>query len=60
MKTILDRSFKYVPSIQTDLRKTFARIRREQNAKKQQASNPRSAPDAGQKIVALHLAKKGA
>jgi hypothetical protein len=29
MKSILDRSFRYVPSVQTDLRKTFARIRRE-------------------------------
>jgi hypothetical protein len=30
MKRLLDPSFKYVPSGQTDLRKTFARIRREQ------------------------------
>ena len=30
MKSLLDPSFKYVPSLQTDLRKTFARIRREQ------------------------------
>ena len=30
MKSILDRSFRYVPSAHTDLRKTFARIRREQ------------------------------
>lgn len=30
MKSILDRSFRYTPSDQTDLRKTFARIRREQ------------------------------
>jgi hypothetical protein len=29
VKSILDRSFRYVPSTQTDLRKTFARIRRE-------------------------------
>jgi hypothetical protein len=28
LKTILDRSFQYTPSIETDLRKTFARIRR--------------------------------
>ncbi len=28
MKTILDRSFKYIPSADTDLRKTFERIRR--------------------------------
>ena len=30
MKSILDRSFRYVPSAETDLRRTFARIRREQ------------------------------
>ena len=30
MKSILDRAFRYVPSGRTDLRKTFARIRREQ------------------------------
>jgi hypothetical protein len=29
MKTILDPSFKYTPSFQTDVRKTFDRIRRE-------------------------------
>ena len=30
MKSILDPTFRYVPSVQTDLRKTFARVRREQ------------------------------
>jgi hypothetical protein len=30
MKSLLDPSFNYVPSIRTDLRKTFARSRREQ------------------------------
>jgi hypothetical protein len=29
MKSILDRSFRYVPSHATDVRKTFERIRRE-------------------------------
>jgi hypothetical protein len=28
MKSILDRSFRYTPSVETDLRKTFARVRR--------------------------------
>ena len=32
MKSILDPTFRYTPSVQTDLRKTFARIRREQRA----------------------------
>jgi hypothetical protein len=30
MKSILDRSFRYTKSADTDIRKTFARIRREQ------------------------------
>jgi hypothetical protein len=30
MKSILDRSFRYTKSVDTDLRKTFARVRREQ------------------------------
>ena len=30
MKSILDPSFRYTNSVDTDLRKTFARIRREQ------------------------------
>jgi hypothetical protein len=30
MKSILDRSFRYTPSVETDLRKTFAKIRRRQ------------------------------
>jgi hypothetical protein len=33
MKRILDRSFHYVPSYQTDLRRTFERLRREQRGR---------------------------
>lgn len=32
MKSILDRSFVYVPSANTDLKATFERVRREQRA----------------------------
>ena len=32
MKSILDPTFRNGPSVQTDLRKTFARVRREQRA----------------------------
>lgn len=32
MKSILDSSFEYTPSSQTDVRKTFARVRLEQQA----------------------------
>ena len=37
MKSILDPSFRYTPSGETDLRKTFARVRRELR-KSQQAA----------------------
>jgi hypothetical protein len=37
MKSILDPTFHYVPSAQTDLRKTFSRIRREMAKAKSQA-----------------------
>lgn len=37
MKSILDPSFRYTISVETDLRKTFARVRRELR-KQQQAA----------------------
>ena len=51
MKSILDRSFQYTPSAQTDLKKTFARIRREQRA--QDAANDRAAAEASLKVSPL-------
>lgn len=36
MKHIYDQAFKYVPAVETDLRKTFARIRREQERKREE------------------------
>lgn len=41
MKSILDRTFRYTPSFETDLRKTFARIQRERRLA---AEADRSAP----------------
>ena len=38
MKSILDPSFRYRKSIETDLRKTFARVRRELRKKQQEQS----------------------
>jgi len=35
MKSILDPTFRYTKSIDTDIRKTFARVRREQEKMKQ-------------------------
>jgi hypothetical protein len=39
MKSILDPSFKYTRSVDTDIRKTFARLRLEQR-RQQQARDP--------------------
>ena len=35
VKSILDSSFRYTSSVETDLRKTFARIRRQQRTDQQ-------------------------
>jgi hypothetical protein len=51
MKSILDPSFRYTSSIQTDIRKTFARVRRERRSVPQQGA-PAAAPER-QKVVAL-------
>ena len=51
MKSILDRSFRYIPSAQTDLRKTFARVRREQ-----QSQQPtRVQPDVAATLKVSHI-----
>ena len=42
MKPIFDRSFRYTPSTQTDLRKTFARVRREMRLKEQAAAEAKA------------------
>lgn len=46
MKSILDPTFRYTSSANTDLRKTFARIRRENRKQSQPASheNPEATP----------------
>jgi hypothetical protein len=44
-RSILDREFRYRPSFATDVRKTFERIRREQQ-------------EAREKILPLHAVKK--
>lgn len=54
MKSILDRSFQYTPSAQTDLKKTFARIRREQRA--QDAANDRATAEVTLKVSRLRPA----
>lgn len=43
MKSILDPTFRYVPSVETDLRKTFARVRREMRTNTQRDVEPPTA-----------------
>jgi hypothetical protein len=38
MKSILDPTFRYTPSVETDVRRTFARIRRELRAQSEKAA----------------------
>lgn len=56
MKSILDPTFHYVPSAETDLRKTFARIRREMTRARAQSA-ARDAAGAG-RVVPLARAKE--
>jgi hypothetical protein len=56
VKSLLDPSFKYVPSVETDIRKTFARIRRE--ARREVPDVP--ARDRAGKIALLFSDKKRA
>jgi hypothetical protein len=51
LKSILDRSFRYTPSGQTDLRKTFARVRREQRVLDQVQAD--AAEEAKRKVAPM-------
>lgn len=46
MKHILDNEFKYTPSFETDIRKTFRRIRRQSQATQKPAENVKRLEDA--------------
>jgi hypothetical protein len=48
LKSILDPAFRYVPSIETDVRKTFERIRREQREQPRATSNRGAGTDVRQ------------
>lgn len=59
MKSILDPSFQYTPSAQTDLRKTFARIRREQK-RQQEVPAARAEARAPASVSRIHLGRTAA
>jgi hypothetical protein len=52
MKSILDPSFRYTKSVETDLRKTFARVRREQ--RKQQQAQPMASAEELRKVLPFY------
>lgn len=56
MKHILDSSFRYKPSFDTDVRKTFERIRRQQQA--QARGSAKSNTDVRVKVLQLEQLKK--
>jgi hypothetical protein len=58
MKSILDPTFRYTSSANTDLRKTFARIRRE--ARRQTQATPREPVDASKKITPIFRGQRPA
>jgi len=54
VKSILDRSFQYTPSAQTDLRKTFARVRREQRMR--EVSQAKTSVEVNHKVSPIRPA----
>jgi hypothetical protein len=57
MKSIFDSSFRYTRSIETDVRKTFERIRREQQAERRRKACAANA-DLDVKVVQLEQPRK--
>ena len=57
MKSIFDSSFKYKPSFETDVRKTFEKIRREQLAERRLHTVPANG-EIDTKVVQLDQVKK--
>lgn len=58
MKSILDPTFRYTSSANTDLRKTFARIRRE--SRKQAQTTTRDEPDASKNVTPIFRGQRPA
>jgi len=58
MKHILDSAFKYKPSFDTDVRKTFERIRRVQQTRDQADADAKAVASPRIKILQLDQLKK--
>jgi hypothetical protein len=57
MKHILDASFRYKPSFDTDVRKTFERVRRQQQEKARSEASKHN-PEVRVKVLQLEQVKK--
>lgn len=57
MKSIFDSSFRYTRSVETDVRKTFERIRREQQAERRRKAMAANS-EVAVKVVQLEQPKK--
>lgn len=58
MKHILDSSFRYKPSFDTDVRKTFDRIRKQQQTREQADAEARAASAPRIRVLQLDQLKK--
>jgi len=58
MKHILDSDFRYRPSFDTDIKKTFEKVRRQQQVKEQQLAKAKAHPEVTVKVVKLDQLKK--
>jgi hypothetical protein len=56
MKHILDSEFRYRPSFDTDVRKTFEKVRRQQQVREREQTN--SQPETKVKVLKLEQLKK--
>jgi hypothetical protein len=56
MKHILDSDFRYRPSFDTDVRKTFEKVRRQQQGRDREAEAPK--PETKVKVLKLEQLKK--
>jgi len=56
MKHILDSAFQYRPSFDTDVRKTFEKVRRQQQARQREQSRPNA--EITVKVLKLEQLKK--
>jgi hypothetical protein len=58
MKHILDSDFRYRPSFDTDVRKTFEKARRQQQLRPREPSAAKEEPEMKLKVLKLEQLKK--